>query len=235
MSKYRWIAATLLLAAPTTVLAQDSLPAGAPAAPPRKLSEEEFSQRVSYALGRSIADDCRMGSVKLDTKALMKGVSDVAAGKESPWKGTEVGMTMRQFAIRIQRRIADDNKKQGEAFLAANGKKPGVKTTASGLQYKVLKEGKGDKPTLNDTVICHYRGTFITGGQFDASYGGDPAQFPVAGVIGGWTEALQLMKVGSKFQLFVPSTLAYKQGGSPPQIGPNETLVFEVELIDIAR
>jgi FKBP-type peptidyl-prolyl cis-trans isomerase len=125
--------------------------------------------------------------------------------------------------------------KEGEAFLAANKAKEGVVTLASGLQYKILKAGTGEKPTLDDTVMCNYKGTLVNGTEFDASekHGG-PATFPVKGVIAGWTEALQLMPAGSKWQLFVPSNLAYGPQG-PGDIGPNATLIFEVELVSIQK
>ena len=124
------------------------------------------------------------------------------------------------------------NKKEGEAFLAANKGKEGVVTLPSGLQYKILKEGTGPKPTASDTVVCNYRGTLINGTEFDSSYKrGQPATFPVGGVIKGWTEALQLMPVGSKWQLFIPSDLAYGERGAGADIGPESTLIFEVELL----
>jgi FKBP-type peptidyl-prolyl cis-trans isomerase FklB len=128
----------------------------------------------------------------------------------------------------------DANKKEGEAFLADNKSKEGVVALPSGLQYKVLKEGNGPKPTATDSVVCNYRGTLINGTEFDSStkHGG-PATFPVNGVIKGWTEALQLMPVGSKWQLFVPSDLAYAERGAGADIGPNATLIFEVELVSI--
>jgi FKBP-type peptidyl-prolyl cis-trans isomerase len=129
---------------------------------------------------------------------------------------------------------AEENKKTGEAFLAENKKKDGVVALPSGLQYKILKAGKGKKPTDGDKVECHYRGTLIDGTEFDSSYRrGEPATFPVNGVIAGWTEALKLMPVGSKWQLFVPSQLAYKEHGAGADIGPNATLIFEVELLGI--
>jgi FKBP-type peptidyl-prolyl cis-trans isomerase len=131
---------------------------------------------------------------------------------------------------------ATDNKQRGAAFLAQNKQAEGVVETASGLQYKVLKQGDGPSPTLQSTVKCHYKGTTIDGVEFDSSYRrGEPAEFPVAGVIAGWTEALQLMKVGDKYQLFIPSNLAYGERGAGGAIGPNETLVFEVELLGISR
>jgi FKBP-type peptidyl-prolyl cis-trans isomerase FklB len=126
------------------------------------------------------------------------------------------------------------NKKEGDAFLAANKGKDGVVTLPSGLQYKIIKEGTGPKPTTNDTVMCNYKGTLIDGKEFDSSYKrGQPATFPVGGVIKGWTEALQLMPVGSKWQLFIPSDLAYGDRGAGADIGPGSTLIFEVELMSI--
>jgi FKBP-type peptidyl-prolyl cis-trans isomerase FklB len=126
------------------------------------------------------------------------------------------------------------NKKEGETFLAGNKAKPGIVTLPSGLEYKIEKEGTGPKPTASDSVVCNYRGTLIDGKEFDSSYKrGQPATFPVSGVIKGWTEALQLMPVGSKWQLFVPSDLAYGDRGAGPDIGPGATLVFEVELLSI--
>ena len=128
----------------------------------------------------------------------------------------------------------DANKKEGEAFLAANKGKEGVVILPSGLQYKILKEGAGPKPTASDSVVCNYRGTLINGAEFDSSYKrGQPATFPVSGVIKGWTEALQLMAVGSKWQLFIPSELAYGERGAGADIGPSSTLIFEVELLSI--
>lgn len=128
------------------------------------------------------------------------------------------------------------NLQTGEAFLKANQAKPGVKTLPDGLQYQVLVQGKGPKPSKNDTVVVHYSGTLVNGTEFDSSYKrGEPATFPVDGVIPGWVEALQMMPVGSKWKLFIPATLAYGQQGMPPVIGPNETLIFEVSLIGIKR
>jgi len=133
-----------------------------------------------------------------------------------------------------RKEAAQTNAKKGEAYLAANKTKPGVVTLPSGLQYKIIKQGTGPKPTLNDIVTCNYKGTLIDGTEFDSSYKrGEPATFPVKGVIKGWTEALQLMPVGSKFELVLPPDLAYGEHGAGQDIGPNETLVFEVELISI--
>lgn len=132
--------------------------------------------------------------------------------------------------------VGDQNKMKGEAFLAANKTKPGVVTLPDGLQYKVITDGTGPKPTDADTVTVDYAGTLVNGTEFDSSYKrGEPATFPVAGVIPGWTEALKLMKTGSVWELFIPATLAYGEQGAPPVIGPNETLIFKVHLIDIKK
>jgi len=132
------------------------------------------------------------------------------------------------------KKLGEKNRKEGEAFLAANKKKEGVKTLASGLQYKVIKPGTGKKPKSTDTVTTHYRGTLIDGTEFDSSYNrGQPATFPVHGVIPGWTEALQLMEEGAKWQLFIPSKLGYGERGAGQAIGPNATLIFEVELVSV--
>jgi FKBP-type peptidyl-prolyl cis-trans isomerase FklB len=133
-----------------------------------------------------------------------------------------------------QSEVAKKNKAEGETFLAENKKKEGVKSLATGLQYKVIKAGTGKKPKSNDTVTVHYRGTLINGAEFDSSYKrGQPATFPVSKVIPGWTEALQLMEVGAKWQLFIPSNLAYGEQGAGSDIAPNATLIFEVELVSI--
>jgi FKBP-type peptidyl-prolyl cis-trans isomerase len=148
---------------------------------------------------------------------------------------TAAAQEIRKKQAAVQAEKADQAQKEGEKFLADNKAKDGVVALPSGLQYKVLKQGTGEKPTAEDTVVCNYKGTLINGTEFDASekHGG-PATFPVKGVIAGWTEALQLMPVGSKWQLFVPSKLAYGEQG-PPDIGPNATLIFEVELVSIQK
>lgn len=131
---------------------------------------------------------------------------------------------------------ATDNQSKSDAFLAENKKKPGVKTLADGLQYKVIKEGHGAQPTDSDTVVVDYAGTLIDGTEFDSSYKrGQPATFPVGGVIPGWTEALKLMKAGSTWELYIPASLAYGDQGVPPVIGPNQALIFKVHLIDVKK
>jgi FKBP-type peptidyl-prolyl cis-trans isomerase FklB len=170
-----------------------------------------------------------------------KGIKDVLSGGTLMMTEQEVQETLTNFQKDLaekqatrQKELAEKNKKDGEAFLAENMKKEGVKTLPSGLQYKVIKEGTGRTPKETDTVVTHYKGSLIDGSEFDSSYKrGQPATFPVKGVIKGWTEALQLMKEGSTWQLFVPADLAYGERGAGSVIGPNATLIFEVELLSI--
>ncbi|WP_425400927.1 FKBP-type peptidyl-prolyl cis-trans isomerase [Aeoliella sp.] len=225
--------AALVCSAPLAAVAQDTLPAGQPAAEQApQMSPEEFNRMVSYALGRSIAEDCKMGGVTLDVRAMQTGISEVQQDRPPQWSEREMNQAMQLFAMKIQQTVAANNKKAGQEFLAKNAQQPGVKVTPSGLQYKVVKQGNGASPTDDSAVVCHYRGTFVNGQVFDSTQGGQPAQFPVKGVIAGWTEALKMMKVGDKWQLFVPSNLAYGEGGQGP-IGPNETLIFEIELLQV--
>ncbi len=171
----------------------------------------------------------------------MKAIKDVLSGEKLLMSEAELRSTMRTFQAELRQRqavartkAAEDNKKQGDAFLAENKTKEGVVTLPSGLQYKILKAGDGKTPTDADTVECHYRGTLINGTEFDSSHlTGKPATFKVTAVIPGWKEALKLMPVGSKWQLFIPPQLAYGERGAGHEIGPNATLVFEVELLAI--
>lgn len=198
-------------------------------------NDPRFAEMISYAIGRSVAQESQIVGLKINPQAFQAGVADVENNAQARYTDQQLGQAMQQFTQMIQQAIDKQTKEEGEAFLAKNATQPGVKTTASGLQYKVLREGDGPSPTPNDTVVCHYRGTFINGEEFDSSYHtGRPAQFPVTRVIAGWTEALQLMKVGDKFQLFVPYQLAYDEEGRPG-IPPYSALVFEVELINISQ
>lgn len=200
-------------------------------------------EKTSYALGMKIGTDLhRQGvSAALDPAITARGLKDALAGSKTLLTEDEMKTLLSQLRDQMTqqqqakaREEAVPNRKAGEAFLAANKTKEGVVTLPSGLQYKILKEGMGPKPTLNDTVSCNYRGTLIDGKEFDSSakHGG-PASFPVGGVIKGWTEALQLMPVGSKWELFIPPDLAYGDRGAGADIGPGETLIFEVELLSI--
>lgn len=197
--------------------------------------------KLSYALGMNIGKNLHGQQIELDPSLLARGLKDSMTGAktlltEDEMKTvlTEAQTEMRQEMEAKMKQEADTNKKAGADFLAANKTKEGVVTLPSGLQYKVITQGTGAKPTASDTVVCNYRGTLINGTEFDSSYKrGQPATFPVSGVIKGWTEALQLMPIGSKWQLFVPGDLAYGERSPAPQIPPNSTLIFEVELISI--
>jgi FKBP-type peptidyl-prolyl cis-trans isomerase FklB len=199
-------------------------------------------QKTSYAIGVNIGSNLKDQELDLDAKALAAGITDGLNGKPAMTQ-EEVHATLMQFQQEMMAKTqakekvdAEKNLKAGEAFLAENAKKNGVKTTASGLQYKILKEGDGPMPKATDTVKVNYKGTLIDGTVFDSSYDrGEPVTFPVNGVIPGWTEALQMMKVGSKWQLFIPANLAYGERSPGPKIGPNSTLIFEVELLDIEK
>ncbi len=198
---------------------------------------KDQKDKISYIIGMDIGNNLKKQSMSVNPKILAKGIEDALAGAKPLLTEQEIQETMMAFQKEMmakQAEVAKKNKTEGEAFLAENKKKEGVKTLPSGLQYKVIKAGTGKKPKANDTVTVNYRGTLINGTEFDSSYKrGQPATFQVSGVIPGWTEALQLMEQGAKWQLFVPSNLAYGERGAGAQIGPNATLIFEVELISI--
>ncbi|HRQ64496.1 MAG TPA: FKBP-type peptidyl-prolyl cis-trans isomerase [Xanthomonadaceae bacterium] len=198
-------------------------------------------EKVSYMVGLDVGGSLYQIKDEIDVDTLARAIADVLADRD-PAMSQEEAMTVRDaFMARLQSEqaakqaeAANKNKAEGEAFLAQNKSKPGVMSTASGLQYQVISEGGGRKPTEADQVKVHYTGTLIDGTKFDSSHDrGQPATFPLNGVIPGWTEGLQLMSVGSKYRLFIPSELAYGERGTPGPIGPNATLVFEVELIEI--
>jgi FKBP-type peptidyl-prolyl cis-trans isomerase FklB len=192
-------------------------------------------EKMSYIIGMDIGNNLKKQSMDVDANILSKGVNDALAGRKPLLTEQEIRETMTAFQKEMMAKrevVAKKNKEQGDAFLAENKKKEGVKTLPSGLQYKVIKAGTGKKPKSNDTVTTQYRGTLIDGTEFDSSYKrGQPATFQVSGVIPGWTEALQLMEEGAKWQLFIPSNLAYGERGAGGIIGPNATLIFEIELI----
>jgi len=197
--------------------------------------------KVSYALGMNLGANLKRDSVDIDTAIFVRALKDTVAGGRTLLTDSEAraALTQLQTAVRGKQMekmklAGETNKKEGDAFLAANKSQEGIVTLPSGLEYKILTQGTGPKPTATDTVVCNYRGTLVNGTEFDSSYKrGQPATFPVTGVIKGWTEALQLMPVGSKWQLFLPAELAYGERGPSPEIGPNSTLVFEVELLSI--
>ena len=210
------------------------------AAENKSLQLKTAKDKTSYSMGMNVGTSFKQQSIDINADIFMKGFKDALSGAKPLLTDDE----MRSMILAVQKEVmakqtekmtavAGKNKKEGETFLAENMKKEGVKTLASGLQYKVITEGTGKMPKATDTVTTNYRGTLVDGTEFDSSYKrGEPATFPVNGVIAGWTEALQLMKTGAKWQLFVPSNLAYGERGTGP-IGPNAVLLFEVELISI--
>jgi FKBP-type peptidyl-prolyl cis-trans isomerase FklB len=222
---------------------------------PAVLTLKTPKEKASYAIGVNIGRGLHRDSVDVDPAVVARGLRDGLGGAKTlltdeEMKGAMVALQTelrkklevrnREQQVRSKEQEAqmlqmgEANKKEGEAFLAANKTKDDVVTLPSGLQYKILKEGDGPKPTATDSVVCNYNGTLLNNTEFDSSYKrGQPATFNVGQVIHGWTEALQLMPVGSKWQLFIPSELAYGPGGSGPVIGPNATLIFEVELLSI--
>jgi len=239
----------------TVVLLAGSLPAqqtqapSAPATPAAKAPPAKGSvapaatglttdrEKESYALGMNIARGLKGQSVDVDPAILTRAIKDVLTGAKPLLTDDEAMDALKKLQTEMQterKELGDKNLREGQQFLSANKTKEGVVSLPSGLQYKVLTPGKGPKPTAADMVVCQYRGTLIDGTEFDSSYKrGQPATFPVNRVIKGWTEALELMPVGSKWQLFIPPDLAYGDRGFGTLIGPNATLVFEVELVSI--
>jgi len=212
-----------------------------PATKSQPLTLKTQKDKVSYAMGMNFGTGFRKQSIDIDPAILVRGLRDALANGKTLLTEDQAREILTQLQSDLRKKQQDAavaageaNKKQGLAFLEANKTKEGVVALPSGLQYKILQEGTGPKPAATDQVVCNYRGTLLDGTEFDSSYKrGQPVTFPVTGVIKGWTEALQLMPVGSKWQLFIPAELAYAERGAGPQIGPNSTLIFEVELISI--
>jgi FKBP-type peptidyl-prolyl cis-trans isomerase FklB len=238
---------------PPAAKAQSAPSAGAQKAPaaktgpatkprtPSVLTLKTQKDKVSYALGMNLGTNLHKETVEVDPAIVLRGLKDALASGKMLLTEDEARAVLTQLQTEVRgkqqekMKVAGEmNKKESVEFLAANKAKDGVVTLPSGLQYKILTAGTGPKPTASDTVVCNYRGTLISGTEFDSSYKrGQPASFPVNGVIKGWTEALQLMPVGSKWQLFVPSDLGYGDRGAGADIGPGATLIFEVELLSI--
>ena len=211
-----------------------------PAQEPPILKTE--ADKVNYGIGVGVVRNFKNQGLTVDLDLVIRGMKDANSGATLLMTEEDLAKTMNAFQKELRQRqaeamkvAAENNKKEGDAFLAENAKKEGVKVLPSGLQYKILKAGDGKIPTNADSVECHYRGTFIDGKEFDNSYKmGKPVTFKVqGGVIPGWSEALKLMPVGSKWQVFIPSQLAYGERGAGSQIGPNVTLIFEIELLSI--
>jgi FKBP-type peptidyl-prolyl cis-trans isomerase FklB len=222
---------------PATATGKSTTAKPATAAPALNTTKD----KVSYAIGADLGNKLKTSSIDIDPNILTRALKDVLTGAKTAMNDEEIRTTLTDLTKDLQAKQAtlnkeksDKNKKEGEAFLAANKSKEGVVALPSGLQYKIIKAGTGPKPTAADTVVCNYKGTLIDGKEFDSSYKrGQPATFPVGGVIKGWTEALQLMPVGSTWQLFIPADLAYGDRQAGPDITPGATLVFEVELMSI--
>jgi len=216
-----------------SAVAQDKSPAAV------KLDTE--AKKVSYIFGHNIGSRFKEDGIKIDLDSVLAGLKAALAGQPSQLNEEETNTTLQKFQQDMQAEqekaaaaAGGENAKTGAEFLAANAKRKGVTTTASGLQYEVITKAEGPKPTKEDTVRVHYHGTLIDGTVFDSSVDrGEPAEFGVGEVIPGWTEALQLMPTGSKWKLFIPSKLAYGERGMNDDIPPNSTLVFEVELLGI--
>ncbi len=206
------------------------------AAQEKSFQFKDLKDKASYSIGVDIGMNFRKQNMDLNPDALAAGARDALNGKPQvgPNDIREIMTQWQQELTEKQKTMATKNQTDGEKYLAENKKKEGVKTTASGLQYKSIKEGAGSQPKATDTVTVNYRGTLIDGTEFDSSYKrGETATFPLNGVIKGWTEGVQLMKKGSKYQFVIPSGLAYGDRAMGPDIGPNSTLIFEVELLDI--
>jgi len=226
--KFRWLIAAVAILMAVHVSAEEA---------PKLANQKD---KVSYSIGMDIGNNLKRQSLDVDADMLARGLKDALSGGETLLSDEEARETLaalqqelREKALERRKQDAEKNKKEGEAFLAENGKKEGVISLPSGLQYKVIRSGNGASPKPTDTVETNYRGTFIDGNEFDSSYKrGQTAVFPVNGVIAGWTEALQRMKIGDKWQIFVPPELAYGERGAGP-IGPNATLIFDVELVSI--
>jgi FKBP-type peptidyl-prolyl cis-trans isomerase len=229
---------------PGAEAAPGALPGALPGAPGAAPEDPNYRAQVSYALGRNFATNLKENGIDCDLNALMAGISDALSGAQPKWNEQQLDAVLQKFGREMQQKqmtkmqqVAMKNQQEATNFLSQNGKREGVQTTPSGLQFRVVQQGQGPSPTLTDTVKCNYKGTLLNGTEFDSSARqGGPAEFPVKRVIPGWTEALQKMHVGDKWQLFVPAKLAY--GMNPPPDSPIEAgslLVFEIELLDIVK
>lgn len=244
----RWLRSSVVLGAVALampVLGQEEKTEKQPAPAQKKEAAKlkTFKEKFSYAVGIKVAQDLSRQGLDIDPAIFVEALADVMGKKPLALADSDIQEVFQEFQVQ---RAAEAKAKSAKAkaagakFLEDNAKKEGIKTTKSGLQYKVIRTGKGATPTLTDKVSAHYKGRLIDGTQFDASYAGDeptkaekPADFPVRGVIPGWTEALQLMKVGDKWQIYLPSELAYGEDGAGADIPPHSTLIFDIELVGV--
>lgn len=248
MKKYVTFAVAALVAVAGVVGAQQSgQPAQQPAAQsaqpaaPQAGKPESVQDRAAYVIGFNLGRQLKQNDINANTDLIVKGLRDGLAGAAGALTEEEMQAAMQAFQQQVmaqqqekQKAVGEKNKVEGEAFLAKNKERQGVKTTASGLQYEVLKEGTGAQPKATDTVTVHYKGTLMDGTPFDSSYDrGEPATFVLNQVIPGWTEGVQLMKAGGKYKLYIPAALGYGERGAGGDIGPNAPLVFEIELISV--
>jgi len=225
-------------AKPSTTAKPHTAAAAKPATPAPLTTQKD---KLSYAIGMNIGESMKKDSLDVDPNVLLRGLKDGMAGGKTQMTDEQARAIMTDLRTQMTKKketemqqAGESNKQAGQQFLAANKSKDGVVTLPSGLQYKILKEGTGPKPTPTDTVSVNYRGTLLNGTEFDSSYKrNEPATFPVSRVIKGWAEALQLMPVGSKWQVYIPSDLAYGERGAGADIGPNSTLIFDIELLSI--
>ena len=200
-----------------------------------------LKEKISYIIGRDMASNFSKQGIEIEADTLLAGLKDAMASKPSALSAEETQQTMMQLQQEMEQKFqekagkaGENNRKEGQEFLAANKNKAGVHTLPSGMQYEILNEGTGKTPSRTDNVTTHYKGTLIDGTVFDSSYErGQPATFPVNGVIAGWTQALMMMKEGAKWRLYIPSELAYGAQGAGADIGPNATLIFDVELLKV--
>lgn len=223
-----WMMLVLVGALPSVALAQ---------------APQTDKEKLGYALGTQIGQDIKRNDIDLDPEAFARAIKDALAGNKPVMSEEEMRTTlmtfqqqMREKQVKAMQELADKNKKESDEFLAANKTKEGVVTLPSGVQYKVLQPGKGKKPTVKDTVVAHYVGTLPNGKEFDSSVKrGQPATFPLDSVIPGWKEVLPLMQEGAKWQVVIPPELAYGMRGAGQEIGPNQALIFDIELIEVKK
>ncbi|WP_186645274.1 FKBP-type peptidyl-prolyl cis-trans isomerase [Fluviispira vulneris] len=235
-STKKWALVAALACSPLISLAANATTPIPQTAKKSTVTFKNDEEKAGYIIGHQFSSSINGSDFKIDKKALLKAFDEGLNGKKSELTEKESQEFMQKYLTEQQKLIGDKNQKAGEEFLNKNKKEKGIVTLPSGLQYKIVSEGKGGKPKITDTVTVNYEGTLINGKVFDSSYErGQPATFPVNGVIKGWTEALQLMPEGSTWMLYIPASLAYGAQSPSPNIGPNSTLVFKVNLVSIAK